>query len=88
MVGVPVKARFFEYKPVLPPFLGEIAFSVFLFPEPALTVTMAQVLTGDSPSTGTGEGTWEKVRRQNRVSRESGFAAHMEPFIIFGAHYT
>lgn len=57
LVGVPVEARFFEDEPVLPPFLGEIAFSVFLLPQPALTVTMTQVLTGDSPSTGTGEGT-------------------------------
>lgn len=64
LVGVPVKARFFEDEPVLPPFLGEIAFSVLLLPQPALAVAVAQILTGDSPSTGTGEGTW--VRRQKK----------------------
>lgn len=61
LVGVPVKAGFFEDKPVLPPFLGEIAFSVFLLPQPALAVTVAQVLTGDPPSTGAGEGTWRRA---------------------------
>ena len=58
LVGVPVEARLFEDKPVFPPFLGEITFSIFLLPQPALTVTVAKVLTGDSPSTGTGERTW------------------------------
>lgn len=32
LVGVPVETRLFEDKPVLPPFLGEVAFSVLLFP--------------------------------------------------------
>lgn len=57
LVGVPVEAGLFEDEPILPPFLGEVAFSILLLPQPALAVTMAQVLTGNSPSTGTGEGT-------------------------------
>lgn len=55
LVGVPVEAGLFEDKPVLPPFLGEVAFSILLLPQPALTVAVAQVLTGNSPSTGTSE---------------------------------
>lgn len=57
LVGVPVEAGLFEDEPVLPPFLGEVAFRVLLLPQPTLTVTVTQVLTGNSPSTGTGEGT-------------------------------
>lgn len=44
LVSVPVEARLFEDKPVLPPLLGEVAFSVLLLPQPALAVAMAQVL--------------------------------------------
>lgn len=56
LVRVPVQARFFEDKPVFPPFLGEIAFSVLLLPQPPLTVTVPQVLTGNSSATGASEG--------------------------------
>lgn len=57
LVGVPVEAGLFEDKPVLPPLLGEVTFSILLLPQPALAVTVAKVLTGNSPSTGTREGT-------------------------------
>lgn len=57
LVGVPVETGLFEDEPVLPPFLGEVSFGVLLLPQPALAVTVAQVLTGNSPSTGTSEGT-------------------------------
>lgn len=57
LVGVPVKARLFKDKPILPPFLGKVSFCIFFLPQPAFTVTVAKVLTGDSPSTGTSEGT-------------------------------
>lgn len=57
LVGVPVEAGLFEDKPVFPPFLSEVAFGILLLPQPALTVPVAQVLTGDSPSTGTSERT-------------------------------
>lgn len=56
LVCVPVQARLFEDKPVFPPFLGEIAFSILLLPQPALTVTVSQVLTGNSPAAGASEG--------------------------------
>lgn len=64
MVGVPVQAGLFEDKPVLPPFLGEVAFSILLLPQPALTVTVTQVLAGNSPSTGTSEGTCRERKEQ------------------------
>ncbi len=64
MVGVPVEAGLFEDKPVLPPLLGEVAFSILFLPEPAFTVTMAKVLTGNSPSTGTSEGTCREGKKQ------------------------
>lgn len=44
LVSVPVEARLFEDKPVLPPLLGEVAFSILLLPQPALAVAMTQVL--------------------------------------------
>lgn len=60
LVGVPVEAGLLEDEPVLPPLLGEVAFGVLLFPQPALTVAVAQVLAGNSSSTGTGERTWRR----------------------------
>lgn len=57
LVGVPVEAGLFQDKPVLPPLLCKVTLSVLLLPQPALAVTVAEVLTGDSPSTGTAEGT-------------------------------
>lgn len=58
LIGVPVETGLFEDEPVLSPLLGEIAFGVLLLPQPALAVTVTQVLTRDSPSTGASEGTW------------------------------
>lgn len=57
LVGVPVEAGLFEDKPVLSPFLGEVAFSILLLPQPTLAVTVPQILTGNSSSTRTSEGT-------------------------------
>ena len=57
LVGVPVQTGLFEDEPVLPPLLGEVAFGVFLLPEPPLTVPVAQVFTGDPPPTSARQGT-------------------------------
>lgn len=62
LVSVPVEARLFEDKPVFSPLLGEVAFSILLLPQPAFTVPMAKVLTGNSPTTSTGEGTCRSRR--------------------------
>lgn len=65
LVRVPVEAGLFEDKPVFPPFLGEVAFSILLLPQPALTVSMAQVLTGNPPSTGTSKGPCKGGQERN-----------------------
>lgn len=57
LVGVPVEAGLLEDEPVLSPLLGKVAFGVLLLPQPALAVTVAQVLAGNSSPTGTGERT-------------------------------
>lgn len=61
LVGVPIEAGLFEDKPVLSPFLGEVAFSVLLLPQPALAVAVPQILTRNSPSTCTSEGTYRET---------------------------
>lgn len=71
LVGVPVEAGLFEDEPVLPPLLGEVAFGILLLPQPALTVAVAQVLTGDSPPTGTSEGTCRQ-RTGGSASKSAG----------------
>ena len=67
LVGVPVEAGLFEDKPVLPPLLSEVAFGILLLPQPALTVAVAQVLTRDSPSTGTSEGTCRERKQKQKL---------------------
>lgn len=72
LVSVPVQARLFEDKPIFPPFLGEVAFSVLLLPQPTFAVTVSQVLTGNSPATGTREGPWgHKEGSQRQTWKEN-----------------
>lgn len=84
LVSVPVEARLFEDKPVLPPFLGEVAFGILLLPQPALAVTMAQVLTRYSPSTGTSEGTCRARSGADFLTQIS--ANQHTKFFFFFAH--
>lgn len=49
LIHVPVQTRVFQDEPVLLPLLRKISFSVFLFPQPALTVALTQVPAGNPP---------------------------------------
>lgn len=49
LIHVPVQTRVFQDEPVLLPLLRKIGFSVFLFPQPALTVALTQVPAGNPP---------------------------------------
>ena len=51
LVGVPVEARVLQDEPVLFPLLHEVAFGIFLLPQPALAVAVAKVFTRDPPPT-------------------------------------
>lgn len=60
LVCVPVQGGILQDEPVLFPFLGEISFGILFLPEPALAVTVAQVLAGNASPAHAGEGTpWE-----------------------------
>lgn len=48
LVAVPVQAAALQDEPVLLPALGEVGLGVLLLPEPALAVSLAQVLAGDA----------------------------------------
>lgn len=66
LVGVPVERGVLEDEPVLLPLLGEVALGILLLPQPALTVPMAQVLTGDTPTASASQRTWV----ESRISQE------------------
>lgn len=54
-VDVPVQAVVLEDKPVLLPFLGKVTLRVSLSPQPALAVSSAQSLAGNTPPTQGGQ---------------------------------
>ena len=56
LVPVPVQAAALQNEPVLLPPLGEVGLGVLLLPQPALALTLAQVLAGDASLTDQGHG--------------------------------
>lgn len=79
LVGVPVETGLFEDEPVFPPLLGEVPFSILLLPQPALTVPMAQVLTGDPPAAGARQRacTWRNQVNHTRL-RSCTLQSHLK----------
>lgn len=56
LIHVPVQTCVFQDEPIFLPLLGEIGFSILLFPQPALAVPLTQVPAGYPPLTDGGYG--------------------------------
>lgn len=55
LVNVPVEAIVFQNKPILLPLLRKVTLGISLSPQPALTVSSAQGLAGNTPPTQGGQ---------------------------------
>lgn len=47
LVDVPVQAGVFQHHPVLLPLLRKVALGILLLPEPACTISLSQIFTGN-----------------------------------------
>lgn len=79
LIDVPVQAVILENKPVLLPLLRKVTLRISLSPQPALAVSSAQRLAGNTPPTQGGQTSpWNKNgdKRRIQIRKTSQTAEH------------